>query len=69
MSLVKLPNADDPILKRINGLRTLLSVLGEVPVGGPRSDRPSGEIREPEGSQPQPSFEWMMAVVNRRGKR
>ncbi|MHB8311851.1 MAG: hypothetical protein ACYDD0_00895 [Candidatus Dormibacteria bacterium] len=68
MRIVKLPNADDPILRRINGLRTLLGVLGGVPVGGPRSDRLSGEIREPEGNQRPPSFAEMMAVVNRRGK-
>ena len=83
MSLVKLPNADDPVLTRINGLRTLLSVLGEEVLAAgsqPAAHLPGGScVRQQDagdsnpvrvaGYTTGPSFERMMAVVDRKGKR
>ena len=70
---LRLPTASDAALQALGRLRGLLAILeecgaSEVPAPGPLlgdSDRPSGEIRESGGNQP-PTFEYMMAVIERR---
>lgn len=75
MRTIKLPNADDPILRRINGLRTLLDVLAEgsqpsahLPGGSCVRQQDAGDSNPVRGTgyTPQPSFERMMALINRR---